>query len=391
MRLSGNRPETLRKLSAKFFFSSRIVAKLLVFDIFFIHTYFYNSKNWSIKSEYVTGQFGNPPNQLMLKFQLKSCALGVSSKDIQKARQNAKRSRTAVACSRCKAGKTKCSEFRPCKQCVVSRVADGCSNANTGRSNSSPSGVKALTHGSVLGCSTEISTFSQPPRSWYQTDNPATSQPDIVKCTNRDSHQRLYQSSSSVEPFFESQDVTITMPQQPALFSTYSTIQHHSAPFFYDLKNCVYGGLRTSWQASTLQHHRASNLLGSKTTAEQQLDPQCIFPSYAFHSEMANPVAQPAASSSFLVPPLFTPTPPPRVFLLPAQPATSSSFSAPLSFTSSPLHRTFLPPTVAALLAGAGPVPCAPPPPSPALHQLLLALAAPPVPPPAAWCRGPPW
>ena len=30
----------------------------------------------------------------------------------------AKRSRTAVACARCKAAKIKCSDYRPCKQCV---------------------------------------------------------------------------------------------------------------------------------------------------------------------------------------------------------------------------------------------------------------------------------
>ena len=32
----------------------------------------------------------------------------------------AKRSRTAVACVRCKAAKSKCSDYRPCKQCVNS-------------------------------------------------------------------------------------------------------------------------------------------------------------------------------------------------------------------------------------------------------------------------------
>ena len=42
------------------------------------------------------------------------------SKQIQKARQMAKRSRTAVACVRCKAAKSKCSDFRPCKQCLNS-------------------------------------------------------------------------------------------------------------------------------------------------------------------------------------------------------------------------------------------------------------------------------
>ena len=47
----------------------------------------------------------------------------VSSEDIQKARQTAKRSRTSVACSRCKTGKMKCSDYRPCKQCTNSKIA----------------------------------------------------------------------------------------------------------------------------------------------------------------------------------------------------------------------------------------------------------------------------
>ena len=42
----------------------------------------------------------------------------VSSKEIHKARMAAKRSRAAVACARCKEGKTKCSGYRPCKRCT---------------------------------------------------------------------------------------------------------------------------------------------------------------------------------------------------------------------------------------------------------------------------------
>ena len=41
----------------------------------------------------------------------------VSSKEIQKARRLAKRTRSAVACARCKASKVKCNDYRPCKQC----------------------------------------------------------------------------------------------------------------------------------------------------------------------------------------------------------------------------------------------------------------------------------
>ena len=42
----------------------------------------------------------------------------VSSKDIQKARRIARRTRSAVACARCKASKVKCNDYRPCKQCT---------------------------------------------------------------------------------------------------------------------------------------------------------------------------------------------------------------------------------------------------------------------------------
>ena len=44
----------------------------------------------------------------------------VSSKEIQKARRTAKRTRSAVACARCKASKVKCNDYRPCKQCTDS-------------------------------------------------------------------------------------------------------------------------------------------------------------------------------------------------------------------------------------------------------------------------------
>ena len=60
--------------------------------------------------------------------------LGVSSKAIQKARQTAKRNRTSAACSRCKAGKIKCSDYRPCKQCTTSRIT--CEDAKRPRASS---------------------------------------------------------------------------------------------------------------------------------------------------------------------------------------------------------------------------------------------------------------
>ena len=42
----------------------------------------------------------------------------LSSKDIRKARRIARRTRSAVACARCKASKVKCNDYRPCKQCT---------------------------------------------------------------------------------------------------------------------------------------------------------------------------------------------------------------------------------------------------------------------------------
>jgi hypothetical protein len=54
--------------------------------------------------------------------------LGPSSKEIQKARRSAKRTRTSVACARCKNAKIKCSEYRPCKQCKLSMDGKSCSD-----------------------------------------------------------------------------------------------------------------------------------------------------------------------------------------------------------------------------------------------------------------------
>jgi hypothetical protein len=51
-----------------------------------------------------------------------------SSKDIQKARQSAKRTRAAVACTRCKIQKLKCSDYRPCKRCLGSICGENCTN-----------------------------------------------------------------------------------------------------------------------------------------------------------------------------------------------------------------------------------------------------------------------
>ena len=52
---------------------------------------------------------------------MRSSGSVVSSKAIQKARQMAKRNRTSIACTRCKMAKSKCSDYRPCKQCTTSK------------------------------------------------------------------------------------------------------------------------------------------------------------------------------------------------------------------------------------------------------------------------------
>jgi hypothetical protein len=45
-----------------------------------------------------------------------------------KARRNAERKRTSVACARCKVGKTKCSDYRPCKKCKQINAGGACVN-----------------------------------------------------------------------------------------------------------------------------------------------------------------------------------------------------------------------------------------------------------------------
>ena len=54
--------------------------------------------------------------------------LGISAKSIRKDRTTVKRSRTSVACIQCKFSKTKCSEYRPCKQCVTIGASHRCAD-----------------------------------------------------------------------------------------------------------------------------------------------------------------------------------------------------------------------------------------------------------------------
>ena len=91
----------------------------------------------------------------------------VSSKDIQKARQSAKRSRASLACASCKIAKTKCSDYRPCKRCSRSDKKFACSEGQQttnaegpGRFQASVSGsaCKPLENGELASSSARSST-----------------------------------------------------------------------------------------------------------------------------------------------------------------------------------------------------------------------------------------
>ena len=53
-----------------------------------------------------------------------------SSKDLQKVRRNAKRSRVVAACVPCKSARTRCSDYRPCKRCSDSGKGGNCVDQN---------------------------------------------------------------------------------------------------------------------------------------------------------------------------------------------------------------------------------------------------------------------
>ena len=69
--------------------------------------------------------------------------MGTFAKEIQKARQMARRNRSAVACARCKATKSKCSDYRPCKHCASVKVSceELLKNNQTGTNSSYPDHV----------------------------------------------------------------------------------------------------------------------------------------------------------------------------------------------------------------------------------------------------------
>jgi hypothetical protein len=51
---------------------------------------------------------------------------GVTSKDIQRARRAALRTRSSIACAQCREAKTKCNDYRPCSRCKHNGDADNC-------------------------------------------------------------------------------------------------------------------------------------------------------------------------------------------------------------------------------------------------------------------------
>ena len=53
-------------------------------------------------------------------------SMSVSTKDLQIARRNAKRTRASKACVRCKSSKTQCSDYRPCKRCKNTGLGGSC-------------------------------------------------------------------------------------------------------------------------------------------------------------------------------------------------------------------------------------------------------------------------
>ncbi len=56
--------------------------------------------------------------------------LDTFSKAIQKARKMANRTRSAIACTRCKSRKMKCSDYHPCKKCLKARTVCNYSSAS---------------------------------------------------------------------------------------------------------------------------------------------------------------------------------------------------------------------------------------------------------------------
>ena len=57
--------------------------------------------------------------------------MSVSTKDLQIARRNAKRTRASKACVRCRSSKTQCSDYRPCKRCKNTGLGRSCIENDT--------------------------------------------------------------------------------------------------------------------------------------------------------------------------------------------------------------------------------------------------------------------
>ena len=99
----------------------------------------------------------------------------------------AKRNRTAVACARCKSGKSKCSDYRPCKRCTKSKNS-----------------CRELSLDSVLAAASQSETkqagikhlLSEP-----KADSEATNATDVAKICH-ESHRRIEQFQMKPEVSF---------------------------------------------------------------------------------------------------------------------------------------------------------------------------------------------
>ena len=109
----------------------------------------------------------------------------ISGKDLQKARRNAERKRASVACARCKAGKIKCSDYRPCKKCKHSNLAADCVDGDF----TTPKSADSI----LQEASSDVRAYDASMHEWCMGNSPYVMQapfpPDDVN-TARDFHSR---------------------------------------------------------------------------------------------------------------------------------------------------------------------------------------------------------
>ena len=135
----------------------------------------------------------------------------VSSKDIQDARRSAKRMRAMSACLRCKHGKIKCSDFRPCTSCTYAQIGPSCRGMTTTMKKSiACSAKKILKSGSDSTISSEMKvpdavTSDNTNIATIQTSTDArVSNSETLSDGLSDPRQQLLARSSSHLPAFSS-------------------------------------------------------------------------------------------------------------------------------------------------------------------------------------------